>query len=583
MKKRIVKALIVVILFLCTITSVNVKAAGSGYIYSHDNKIIFSSVGFSATADGVFNVISDAWDGKIAATDFTSPEDLYLYTYDETDEDGKTVSKDIIYIVDSASNKLFVFDENMNYIETISRFEVVPENFTNAELLAMKTKKVVASSSASVLFADGMYSFASLRAVEDTPYEERTEDQKFYIEPLKLSGVYRAVQYKRDANNVIIEGQYDDLIYLCDNGNNQVIIVDAKTYKVVQIVSSPTDVTFQNKTFCPNKLVTDSAGRMYIISDGIYEGILLMSNRGNFMRFVGVNYTTMTFWDALWRNLATETQRQQMTSILNTEFKNFTIDSQGFLYTVSRASENEETMTVDDTKMIKRINQAGKDVLTRNGYAVPKGDLITIKSGNNAGGSTFSAIAVNDYGVYTVADTKNGRLFTYDNEGNLLYISAGNGEELTDLKNPVAVRYQGENLLVLDKNNKAVIRYQPTELAKIINKAVKYHYNGDLQASSEEWANVITENPNYEYAYVGIGKTLLTDERYQEAMLYFKTGYSVEYYSKAYKAYRDGVIKKYFPYVMSGVLVLVALGVGFSVYKRIKNKKPGESYDTGDE
>lgn len=580
--RKLIKILLVVVAFVCGLAATNVKAA-TGYIYSHNGQIIHSSVGFSATSDGIYNVISSAWGGKIAATEFTSPEDLFIYT-ETYEEEGTTITQDKIYVVDSVSNKLFVFDENMNYLETVSRFEVVPDNFTNAQLLVMRTRKVVSSATSSVLFAEGMYPFASLRAVQDTPYEERTDNQKFYLEPLKLSGVYRSTRYLRDANNVIIEGQYEDLIYLCDNGNSQIIIVDAKTYKVVQVVSSPTDVTFSGKTFAPSKVVTDSAGRMYVISDGIYEGIMLMSNRGIFMRFVGVNYTTLTFWEALWRNLATETQRQQMSSILQTEFKNFTIDSQGFIYTVSRASTNPDTGVKDDKTMIKRINQAGKDVLTRNGYAVPKGDLITIRSGANAGGSQFSAVAVNEYGVYTVADSRNGRLFTYDNEGNLLYISAGSGDEISDLRNPVAVRYQGENVIVLDKNNKAVIRYQPTEIAKIINRAVKYHYEGDLESSSEQWANVITENPNYEYAYVGIGKTLLTSGRYQEAMLYFKTGYSVEYYSKAYKLYRDEIIKKYFPYAMSAILGLIAIGVGVKTYKKIRNRKPntvgkGEDYE----
>ncbi|HKM29605.1 MAG TPA: hypothetical protein VJZ51_02465 [Bacilli bacterium] len=573
--RKLIKILIIVLVFACGLTSVSVNAA-RGYIYSHNGQIIHSSVGFSATSDGIYNVISDAWGGKIAATELTSPEDLFIFTETNEDEEGNIAKQDKIYVVDSVSNKLFVFDENMNYLETVTRFEVVPDNFNNTQLLAMKTKKVVSSAASSVLFAEGMYSFASLRAVQTTPYQDRTESQKFYIEPLKLSGVYRSVRYLRDENNIIVEGEYEDLIYLSDNGNSQILIVDAKTYKVVQIVSSPTDVTFAGKTFSPTKVVTDSAGRLYVISDGIYEGIMLMSNRGIFMRFVGVNYTTLSFWDALWRNLATETQRKQMSSILQTEFKNFTIDDQGFIYTVSRASTNPDTGVSDSTKMIKRINQAGKDVLTRNGYAVPKGDLITILSGTNAGGSQFSSIAINDFGVYTVADSRSGRLFTYDNEGNLLYISAGNGDEISDLRNPVAVRYQGENVLVLDKNNKTVIRYQPTEIAKIINKAVKYHYEGDLESSSEQWANVITENPNYEYAYVGIGKTLITGGRYQEAMLYFKTGYSVEYYSKAYKLYRDEIIKNYFPYAMSAVLGLIAIGVGLSTYKRIRNKKPGK-------
>ena len=178
--RKAIKVLIIVVAFVCAFASTNVKAA-TGYIYSHDGQIIRSSVGFSATSDGIFNVISDAWGGNIAATEFTSPEDLYLYTEEVEDEEGNIVKNDVIYIVDSSSNKLFVFDGNMKYIETISRFEVVPDNFTNSELLAMKTKKIVSSAASSVFLADGMYTFTDLRAVEDTPYEDRTDAQKFYI------------------------------------------------------------------------------------------------------------------------------------------------------------------------------------------------------------------------------------------------------------------------------------------------------------------------------------------------------------------------------------------------------------------
>ena len=422
-----------------------------------------------------------------------------------------------------------------------------------------------------------VYSYEKIKEIKETPYEERSEDQKLYIQLFKVSGVYRALRAKRDANNVIIEGEYEDLIYLSDTGNNQVVILDAETYKVVQVISSPTDQVFSGKTFSPTKVVTDSAGRIYVISDGVYEGIILLSNKGEFMRFVGVNYTSMSFWDALWRNMATEEQRKQMTSILQTEFKNFTIDSQGFIYTVSRAVENTETGTIDDTAMIKRINQAGKDVLIRNGYSVPKGDLVTIKTGANKGGSTFSGITVNEYGVYTVVDTKGGRLFTYDKEGNLLYVSAGKGSEVTDLENPVAVRYQGDNLLVLEKNNRVVIRYTPTEVGAMINKAVKYQAVGDLESASEEWQNVINQNPNYELAYVGVGKTYLDSERYLDAMEYFKTGFNVEYYSKAYKLYRDDIVKRYFPYVMTLVFVGVVAKLGYSAYKSIRFKKSDES------
>lgn len=583
--KKMKRFLIALIAIVCVYAGLNVNAA---YTYSHDGQLISAPAGYSATNDGVYNVLSTAWGNNVSVKEFNSPEDLYIYT--ETNiVDGKEVEEDVIYIVSSSTsvdsetkkcyNTLFVFDGNLNYVNKVDKFEVDPSNFDNLELSKMKTR-VDGSAATSTAFTS-VYSYETIKEVREIPYEERTEEQKMYIQLLKVSGVYRAQRAKRDSNNVIIEGEYEDLIYLCDTGNNQIVIVDAKTYKVVQVVSSPSDQALSEKTFSPTKVVTDSAGRIYVISDGIYEGIILLNNKGEFMRFVGVNYTSMSFWDALWRNLATEEQRKQMTSILNTEFKNFTIDSQGFIYTVSRAVTNEETGTTDDTKMIKRINQAGKDVLVRNGYSVPKGDLITIKTGTNKGGSSFSGITVNEYGTYTVVDTTGGRLFTYDKEGNLLYISGGKGNEVTDLENPVAVRYQGENLLVLEKNNRVVIRYTPTEVGRMINKAVEYQAKGDLEAASEEWQNVINQNPNYELAYVGVGKTYLSAGRYQDAMEYFKIGFDVDYYSKAYKLYRDDKIKKYFPTVMTGIVILIVVLIGVKIYKAIRYKKSDAGF--GDE
>ena len=63
-------------------------------------------------------------------------------------------------------------------------------------------------------------------------------------------------------------------------------------------------------------------------------------------------------------------------------------------------------------------------------------------------------------------------------------------------------------------------------------------------------------------------------------MEYFKTGFSVPYYSKAYKYYRDDIIKRYFPWVMSVVVVAVLAKIGYNVYKNIRYKK--KIKDAGD-
>ena len=551
------------------LTALNTKAA-SGYIYDSAGMPIESSVGLILNNDGIYNVNSSAWGGKIAAEDINNMLDMYVYS---TDED--TVEDDLIYVVDGTSNSLFVFDGRMNFVKQVKQFEIDITKFSVDQLSTFKTRVGVDDSKKSSTLAGAYSNLWTMRnELLEIPFEERTDSQRFYINCFELSGVYRAVRPEKDENGVNT-GNIEDLIYLCDTKNAQIVIVDAETFEVVQIVIAPKNSDFESK-FAPVKMVTDTSGRMYIISSGVYEGIILLSYDGEFMRYVGVNYTTLSFWQAFTRNFKTEEQLAQETSILSTIFNNLTIDDKGFLYTVSGAISNPATGVKDYTMMVKRINQAGKDVLIRNGYALPQGDLVTIKTGDQAGGSNFAAIDVNKFGVYTIIDSKMNRLFTYDNEGNLLYISGGKGSEQTDLANPVAVSYQGENVLVLDQKNCAVLRYEPTDFARSINNATKYQFYGDSVSASDEWQNVITSNPNYQLAYVGVGKTLLEDGRYQEAMLYFEKGENVPYYSRAYKKYRDGLIKEYFPFVMYGTLILVGGVFAFKLVKKFKNKSGEE-------
>lgn len=580
------KYLLIISILFISIATFDVKAA-LGYTYSHSGQPIYSSVGFSVTSDGIYTIISDSWVNpngeRLPAKEFRSPEDLFIYT--EEDEDGN--KKDIIYVVDSASNNLFIFDEHLRYQKKIREFEILPEYFTAEQVRSIKTNQMEIvggepRTSKSIAFSEYLskkgYTIAQFLEIGDIPYEERTPEQKFYLTTHALSGVYRAVRPVRDSKGFIVKGEYQDVIYLSDKNNNQIVIMDAKTYQIIQVVTTPTDVSFAGKKFSPVKMVTDGTGIMFVISEGVYEGIMQMNQNGSFSSFVGVNYVTLGFWETLQRKFMTETQLKYQTATINTIFTSITMDREEFIYTTSRAVNN-----IDDSAMIKRINPFGKDVLKRNGYAVPKGDLVYIRTGtdvNLRGPSRFSAVAVNDYGVYTVADEKTGRLFTYDDEGNLLYISAGKGNELNNLNNPVAIRYQGENIIALDKARQAILRYEPTEIAKVINKATKYHYEGDLVSSSKEWNNVVSLNPNYEYAYIGIGKSLMNEKRYEEAMQYFQIGYSVNNYSRAYKLHRDSKIQKYFTPVITVALVLVGSLIGYKTYKKVKNKDGGEDlYD----
>ncbi len=661
--RRKFKFLILLMTTLILTGLLNVKAS-SGYTYDHNGQPIYSATGLT-----INQLPYLAGDLGIKVSDFKAPEDLFIY---------KGSNETTIYIVDSSSNKLFVFNDSfelrhapvetfkvdvskftdavLNEIKSGGKYVIardvlfsIPSNFENINLevgnslqinYELHTSKIdydyeivwaTSNSNVEIEVVDGVVTINSkevgitditgtlkkiskqeVNGVEETvitdvetikikvstdPDQPLTSGKKhngYSINELKTVG-----SFDLHLNGVV--GSYrainpntgEDLIYLLDKDNNQVVIVDAQTYEVVQFVTTPNDITFETKKFAPKKLVTDGAGRMYIIADNVNEGIMQFSKNGEFNSFVGVNYVTLTPWEIFWRNLSTDEQLAKQTTIINTSFTSLAVDSRGFIYTTSYALTNSDGLVTNDKSMIKKINTAGKDVLRRNGYQPPMGDVTYVQSGTEAlvkGPSKFAAIAVNDHGMYTVLDKKMGRLFTYDNEGRLLYVSGdamyieqGKGQQINTLSNPVAMSYLGDKLVVLDKNSSAILIYEPTDIGAIINEAAKLEFAGDSKAAAIKWEQVVKLNANYEYGYVGIGKMYLNEKDYKSAMKYFQRGANRELYSKAYKLYRDGKIRKLFGPVMGTAIVLIVGKVVLDKFVFKKKRNDEDSFKVGDD
>jgi hypothetical protein len=168
--------------------------------------------------------------------------------------------------------------------------------------------------------------------------------------------------------------------------------------------------------------------------------------------------------------------------------------------------------------------------------------------------------------MYHALDSNRGRIFTYDEDGKLLYITGQIGVQRGTFKIPTAIEISGDRLMVLDKGANQLTVFEPTQFGRTVNEAVKLHSEGDEIASAEQWRQVLRLNANYEIAYIGIGKALLRQEKNKEAMEYFKLGMSRKYYSKAFQRYRKEVMKEQFG---TGMTVLVLITAGFFVYKFI--------------
>ena len=384
-----------------------------------------------------------------------------------------------------------------------------------------------------------------------------------------------------------------DFLYICDYDNNQVLCIDSQTLEIKIVITNPNEyenvLVFDAQVFQPQKVVTDNAGRIYVIANSVFEGILQFDADGIYKRFTGVNNVTLTAWDIFWLSVSTEAQYESRKSYINTTFTSMAVDVTGtFIYSTASPITNSNG-SVNSTAMIKKLNPAGKDVLRRNGYAPPQGDLTYVADTANGaeiavGPSSFNAIAVNEYGMYTVVDSKRNRLFTYDNEGHLLYISGESGKYTNVLDAPVAIQYYGDDIIVLDKNTKELKVFVSTEIGGYINKAVELEYKGDIDSAAEYWKKVIKFNANYEYAYVGVGKKYLKDKEYKTAMQYFKNGSNKLQYSEAYKLYRNNIIKKYAPPVLYVIVGLVIVLVVFKIVrKKLGKNKPKEELNMGED
>ena len=355
-------------------------------------------------------------------------------------------------------------------------------------------------------------------------------------------------------------------IFIADTSNNRIVKLN-HNFEVMDTIGEIDDPTFDEVMFEPEKITVDPTDRMYVVARNIYEGIMEINSDGTFNRYTGVNPIELTPFEIFSRSLMTEEQIEQMQLFLPTEYTNVTIDDRNFIYATSRVSEN------NPENPIQLINPKGVDVIKRNGYYPPMGDIQYVEGMNSyviEGPSTLVDIAYTHDGIYTVLDQKRSRLFTYDSEGYLLYIDGEEGKQIDRFSEGVALDYFGDNLLVLDRGTKTIVVYGHTEFGAYVNEAIHYHNIGEFDKAAEVWEEVIKINSNYEIAYNGIGKMLLREGQYKEAMEYFEMGYDQYYYSKAFQEYRNGIIKANFVWIISGLVLFVGFLIGRKIYKVYK-------------
>lgn len=362
----------------------------------------------------------------------------------------------------------------------------------------------------------------------------------------------------------------DGTLYVADTENKRVVVLSQEGKYIKAFDTPVSDVLPADFKFMPMKVVVDKADRVYTVAKGIFEGIMQFNADGRFIGYMGTNKIVPNLVDYFWKVISTKAQRSQMELFTPTTFTNLDLDDKGFVYATN--------ITANSDELIKRLNPSGDDVLKRYGYFPVKGDLSYPNFGERSGRSQFVDIKSSSDGTYSAVDLLRGRIFTYDEDGVLLYIFGTLGTQEGTLQTPVAIERIGNKFAVLDSGKGRVTLYEPTEFGKTVNEAVRLTYIGKEQDAGEQWKKVLALDANFDVGYIGLGKAMLRQKENKKAAEYFKLGMSRKYYSIAFTRYRKEVLQQHFGSIMSVLILLVFLFAGWKVYKTFRTRR-AKSYE----
>ena len=442
-------------------------------------------------------------------------------------------------------------------------FYTVKEVYTSTELgLEVKLKQ-----------PGGLFAYGNSLFVCDTGNNriielEKTEKGELVVKRF-IEEIKGDLEVKTLANPSDVALTESGNIFIADKGNGRILKVDNDLNLIMQF-EMPVDSTLDpSLTFQPNKLAIDTAERVYCIATGINKGLIKYEADGTFAGFVGATQVSYNFLDYLWKKFATQEQRAKMVDFVPTEYDNIFMDHEGFIYAVI-GSVKEEDLKAGTVDAVRKLNLMGNDILVRNGEYPVYGDLYMGTGGGTTGPSQFIDVTCMDNDVYVCLDKNRGRLFGYDDQGELVFAFGGVGNQNGYFRLPSAIAHIGRDLYVLDSLDNSITVFVTTEFGDLVFDAMEKFDAGEYDASEVAWRKAKDLNGNYNLAYIGIGRALLRQEQYEEAMEYFELKYDAQNYSKAYKQYRKIWIEENIVWLVIAIVLLFAIPLTIGRIKRIK-------------
>lgn len=353
-------------------------------------------------------------------------------------------------------------------------------------------------------------------------------------------------------------------IYIACSGNNRVFVTNDGKTLLRTITASAKDVMRDTFTFTPLKVAADSSGRTFVIADGVYDGLMQFEPDGTFIGFSGSAKVTYNIIDLFWMWFGTEKQRKQRIKNIPVEFDGLDMDAEGFVYT---ASGSVDQWNPYKSEPIRRQTNVGTNILRFiDELGNPIGDIEYPYETDEAevtGPSRLIDISADCSYGYCALDSKRGRIFVYNDNGDLMFAFGGLSGKQGEFVLPSAVAATEDRIYVLDKGTGAVTVFGFSDYAKLIISAQQNYFDGDYEQSKKEYEEILKLNSGLDLAYAGLGKILILEGDYSTAMEYLRFGKNKTYYSKAFGEYRSQWMSDNFLIILIIAIIFITLTVLF--------------------
>ena len=342
----------------------------------------------------------------------------------------------------------------------------------------------------------------------------------------------------------------EDRIYIAEYGNKELLVYN-KNFKLLNSIGKPTEPIFgANTKFAPRKLVVDSRGELYVVSEGSTSGLMQFNPHGNFLGYFGANTSNTSLKMILQRTFFTEEQLNKFFKITPASVVNVAMDKQGLIYTVTGGLTGEP---------LKKLSVSGLDLF--GGNLSRNMDFAMVDADVDPNGNTFAV----DMG---------GTIYEYDSNGNLLFAFGGSDTErlrLGVLVNPVAIDVSNdERIFVLDKKQNGVVIYQATEFASLVHEGIAMYADGLYEQSEDIWERVRKMNTGFVMAYEALAKASYKKQDYSQALDFYAVAGNDGGYAQAFWVARNNWLQNN---LTTAIVILFILFIVWKVIQKLDEEK----------